>query len=86
MKKIKKKLGRPPAKWMFEVLEMDFADSWTDAYEIAQALKQNVRTVKSFLGKLEITPRHVVDGGKARAKYKVGDVRKGVKGYVEAWV
>lgn len=85
MKKEKKRIGRPPAKWMFEVLDIDFADSWTDAYEISEVLKLNTNTVKSFLGKLHTKPKHVIENGVARARYRVSDLKIGVKGYVEPW-
>ena len=85
MKKIKK-IGRPPAKWMFEIHKTEFLSTWTDAYEIARILSLNVRTVKSFLAKLKVKPKHVIEGGTARARYKVSEIRKGAKEYVEPWV
>lgn len=86
MKKVRSRMGRPPAEWMFEVPKLKLSNSWTDAYEIADALKQNVKTVKSFLSKLEIKPKHEVEAGIVKARFRVSDLKKAAEIYIQPWL
>ena len=82
----KKKIGRPPANWMFKLIDLNLSEQWTDAYEIADKLKLNVKTVKSFFYKLNIQPKHVVIKGKARAQFNVNDLRQAIKLRIKPWL
>ena len=79
-------MGRPPAAWMFKLLELKLENQWTDAYEISDCFKLTVSTVKKFLIKLELEKKHEVINGKAHTKYKLTDIKKATKSYLEPWL
>lgn len=85
MKK-KKRIGRPPAKWMFQLANFGCDKTWIDAYETADLLEQNFKTVKSFLRKLDIDTKHVIENGKARTFYKITELKSATKKYIEPWM
>lgn len=82
----KKKMGRPPAEWMFKLRDYPFDKQWTDTYEVAKNLGIHVKTVKSFLDKLKVKPRHIIIDAKTRAQFKVKDLKEATRLYIEPWV
>lgn len=82
----KKKMGRPPASWMFELVDLELDGPWTDAYEVADHLGVNAKTVKSFFEKLDIKPKHEVENGKVRARFKIAELRRAAGAYVKPWL
>jgi hypothetical protein len=81
-----KKMGRPPASWMFKLADLPIRKQWTDAYEVAEILGLHVKTVKSFFSKLPIQPLHIVENAKTRAQFKVKELKEAAKSYVEPWL
>lgn len=81
-----KRMGRPPAPWMHQFLDLKIDSLWTDAYDIAKHMDMNPRTVKSFLQKLNVEPKHVVENGKARARFKVKELKIAAKAYIKPWL
>lgn len=82
----KKKMGRPPAPWMFDLVELKLNGQWTDPYEIAAHFQINAKTVKSFIEKLGIKPKHEIENGVARAYYKVSELKRATELYVKPWL
>lgn len=82
----KKRLGRPPAEWMFKVVELNLDDAWTDPYEISNRFSLNVNTVKSFFEKLKLKPKYEVENGTVRARFRVSDFKRAAAAHVEPWL
>lgn len=82
----KKKMGRPPASWMFSLAHISPSKPWMDAYEIAELFGLNIKTVKSHLSKLKIIPKHVIKNGKAKAQFKTKELRTAAKIHIEPWM
>lgn len=82
----KKRMGRPPAEWMFELAQINVRSTWIDAYEIAELYGLNINTVKSHLVKLNVSPKHLIENGRAKAKYKTTELKQAARKYIDAWL
>lgn len=80
----KKKMGRPPAAWMFQLLELKLSESWTDCHEVSELLNVHLKTVQSFFRKLDVEPTHEVRNGIAHARFKVSELKQAAKNYVKS--
>ena len=81
----RKRMGRPPAPWMFKLVDLQFNTQWTDSSEVACTLEVKSKTVRSFFEKLSVTPKYEVNKGQARAKFKVSELKKAAKEYITPW-
>lgn len=82
----KKKMGRPPAMWLYEVVKITNQDGQLlDVAELSRLLGTSVMSLKSFLRKSETPKKHVVENGTAKAKYKMADIKKSVREYLIPW-
>ena len=81
-----KKMGRPPASWMFELIEVKFDKQWTDAYEVSKYFGIRIRTVKSFFYKLHTKAIHTIENGRAKAQFNVKELKEATKLYIEPWL
>ena len=82
----KKRMGRPPAPWMHQLLDLKLDSLWTDASTVAKYMNMNPHTVKSFFQKLNIKPKHMVENGIARARFKTKDLKNAVNEYISPWL
>lgn len=82
----KKRIGRPPASWMFKMVNIRLDKQWTDAYEVADIFGLNVNAVKSFFRNLSLKPSHRIENGKARAQFKVKELKEAARLYIEPWL
>ena len=83
--KAKTKMGRPPAPWMFSFVDLGIEKAWITPYEIGEKMDVHVGTVKSFLKKLPVRPKHDVENGIVRTTFKVSDLKKATKDYLKPW-
>ena len=81
----RKRMGRPPASWMFKLVEIQFKNNWTDAYEVSSLLKTDFKKIKLFFAKLPIKPKYEIENGKSRARFKARDLKKATENYINPW-
>ena len=84
MKK-RKRMGRPPAQWMFELINIKFDRHWTNAYQVASLLNTDFKKIKLFFAKLPIKPKYEIENGISKAQFKVSELKKSVKDYTDPW-
>lgn len=86
MTRKRERMGRPPARWVYEILNLKLADNhWLDKNELAKELGKEVNSVKSFLKKLDMPKKYEFDDGFIRAKTKFVDLKKAVAAYIAPW-
>jgi hypothetical protein len=83
----KKKMGRPPAPWVYEIVSFKMNDDqFIDVYELAIKLNVPVSSLKAFLRKANAKRKHEIQNGKARALFKVKDLKTAAKNYLKPWL
>lgn len=80
------RMGRPPAKWVYKMLNLQIPDNfWMDKHELSDLLGVPVLSVKEFMPKLGLAKKYELEDGTIRVKYKYNDIKKAVKEYVAPW-
>lgn len=82
----KARMGRPPAPWVYEILNLNLKEKdWVDKNDLCELLGISVYSIKVFLAKLNIDKKYELDSGFIRAKYKYSDLKQSVKEYIAPW-
>ena len=83
----KKRMGRPPAKWAYDLAKLKHQDdkrlSLTTLSEITGA---SIGSLRIFLNKSETPKEYELEGGQARALYRVKDIKKSARDHIEPWL
>ncbi len=68
-KKLQKKMGRPPAKWVHELAKLDRDDSdYLDYHDLSELFGLTLRTVHGFCTKAEVEGEYYKTENKAVRK------------------
>ena len=43
------------------------------------------KTVKTFFDKLKVKPKHEIEKGRARARFRVTELKRAAKAHIEPW-
>ncbi len=82
-----KKMGRPPAPWVYEMDSLSIEENqYMDVYELSTSLHVPVSCLKAFFRKAEVKRKHEIQGGKARARFKIKDLKKAAREYIAPWL
>lgn len=85
--KTTKKIGRPPAPWVYEMARCsEPLDDWLDLEKVGTTFKVHVNTAKTFLRKVNVPRQHEIVNGRAKMKFKVNDLKKAAQEYLEPWL
>lgn len=83
----KKRIGRPPALWVHEIANLAKRDDQSfDVYELCEVTGVPVGSLKAFIRKAEVRRKHETNNGQVKAIFKVKDLKKAAKAYLEPWV
>jgi hypothetical protein len=85
--KATKKIGRPPAPWVFEMARLDQESNiWLDITEISDIFNVHVNTAKTFLSKTSVDRKYEIVNGRTKMKLKVSDLKKAAQDYIRPWM
>lgn len=82
----KSRMGRPPAPWARELVNLPFPDdSWVSLQELSGKLNISFLTLKVFLNRFTIIKKYEFENGAIRSKYKMSEIKTVIKNYINQW-
>ena len=74
----KKKIGRPPAKWVHELANLERDDNeYLDYHDLSELFGVTMRTVHGFCTKADVVGEYYkTDSNVVRKRFKVKDLKK----------
>ena len=83
----KKRMGRPPAQWAFDLEKLRYReDKFLSLSDLVEITGAPVGSLKAFLRKSETPREYELEGGQARALYRVKDIKQSAYAHIEPWV
>ena len=81
----KRKVGRPPAKWVYELANLDLPDDqFLDYHDLAEMFGITIRTVHGFCSKAKVEGDYYKTADRTiRKKFKVSQLKESSMIYVK---
>ena len=84
---MKRRIGRPPAKWAYDFVELkQRGDTKLSLVMLAEMTGASVGTLRRFFIKSKTPKEYELEGGQARALYRVKDIKNSAREHIEPWL